>query len=123
MEIFLNSILPSIITLLTALGGCKFILTREEKKKQVNEANLGEMENFSYIIKTLRDNMNSMDRRIDALSETNEKYFNELQKHRDEKIKLRDEITELKVEKERLNGLKCLVKGCTKRQPPSEQMM
>lgn len=112
------SLCLSIVSTLGLTGGTilYFRLNRRQK----------ELENKSSEIKNETDILSIVDKQQETIFNLTQKQaelVDELTNQRNEKIELRNSISELKLENQRLTIEKCVVKGCTARRPPSEAMM
>lgn len=114
----LISFILSAISTLGLTGGTILYFRINRRQKQ--------LENESKSIKNETDLLNIVDKQQETIADLMNKQaelINEISTHRDEKVKLRNEILDIKLENERLKLTKCEVRGCTARRPPSETMM
>lgn len=122
IDYLVNSIIPCTITLITALGLNKFIITRYEKKRQSLDNESFEGAEWKKLYEEQKARADEWESRIDKKNIRIDELYNDVNKHRDEKVGLHKQILQLSIENEKLKVMKCEVKGCTKRVPPSEAM-
>lgn len=106
------SYIPELITFVGGIIGGGFILNKVQKRKV-------DVETDNIVINQLTERLEQQQAHNDKLEERCNKLYDDVMKHRDEKIKLREEIENLKlqIQKERL--FRC-ERGCSKRKPQSE---
>lgn len=133
LEIFLNA-LPYIATALTSFFGSTILMYRQNKHKAEleNESFEGEewkklyeeqKERMAYWEQRAEERQVKLDEREDYWCKKLEEAEEEITKHRDEKITLRNQLMDEKVRAEKLDKMKCEVRGCANRKPPSDYMM
>ena len=114
----LITLILSIFSTLGLTGGTILFFRLNRRQK--------ELENDSKSIKNENDLLAIVDKQQETIGDLMVKQaelINEISLHRDEKVKLRNELLDVKLENEKLKLTKCEVRGCTARRPPSETMM
>jgi cell division protein FtsB len=114
----LVTLILSAISALGLTGGTILYFRINRRQKQ--------LENDAKSIENETDLLDIVDKQQATIADLMNKQaelISEISTHRDDKVKLRNEIMELKLDNERLKMTKCEVRGCTARRPPSETMM
>lgn len=133
LELLLNA-LPYIVTALVTFFGSTVMLYRQTKQKAIleNESFEGEewkklyeeqKERAEYWELRAEERQTKLDEREEYWLHKAEELEDEITKHRDEKIVLRNQLMDERVRSEKLDRMKCEVRGCTNRRPPSDYMM
>lgn len=113
----------AIAQITTIKEDCDKQLTERKEEYDKVYAKLDERE------KKLDERIIEWERRIEEKDRKIDMLYEEVTKHRDDKVALRNEkdvilhdLSELKLEVEQLEKMKCLVRNCRYRRPPSEYM-
>lgn len=133
LEILLNA-LPYIVTGLTAFFGSTILLFKQNKHRAEleNESFEGgewkklyeeQKERTGYWEERAMDRQNRLDEREEYLQNKVEGLEGEISTLHDEKVSLLNQVADGKICIEKLDRMKCEVRGCTNRKPPSESMM
>ncbi len=115
----------SIVNLICGAGGVlgltSYVLFfREKKRLKVAEAKKLEVEVESSEIVSLADQLKKCWDRIETQDQKIEKVYEELRLEQEEKLNLIKSLNNKDLEIKLLSFMKCEVRGCEKREPPSE---
>lgn len=119
----ITSILPYIITALSAFFGSTILMYKQNKQKAVLENEAFEGEEWKKLYEEEKNRVLYWEQKYDELQNKRDEIEELLNKHRDEKAQLRVQLMDEKVKNEQLDRMKCEVRGCANRRPPSEFMM
>ena len=119
----ITSILPHVITALTAIFGSTILMYKQNKQKAVLENESFEGEEWKKLYEEEKGRVLYWEQKYEELQGKRDELEDLLNKHRDEKAQLRIQLMDEKVRCEQLDRMKCEVRGCTNRKPPSEFMM
>ena len=96
---------------------------KQNKQKAVLENESFEGEEWKKLYEEEKGRVLYWEQKYDELQGKRDELEDLLNKHRDEKAQLRIQLMDEKVRCEQLDRMKCEVRGCTNRKPPSEFMM
>ena len=119
----ITSILPYVVTALTAFFGSTVLMYKQNKRRAVLENEAFEGEEWKKLYEEEKERVLYWEQKYAELQCKRDELEDLFNKHRDEKAQLRIQLMDEKVRCEQLDRMKCEVRGCTNRRPPSEFMM
>lgn len=116
-----SDIIQSVTPVLTLLLG-SFLFYESKKRKAAAEAKKAEEENITAYAAEWKELYEKKEKRVEQLDNKIDDLYRQLDDYRSKIRDLKEERAKLQMENMKLNYHRCDVKGCIKRQPPSEVM-
>lgn len=117
----LSVILEYVTPIMTLLLG-SFLFYDAKKRKEMAAAKKAEAENITSYANEWKELYEKKEAKVDQLNGKIDELYAKLNEYRGKIRDLKDERAELRMEIMKLTYHRCDVKGCDKRQPPSEVM-
>ena len=117
LKMFIEVITPLFTLVLGA-----FLFYDAKKRKEIASAKKAEAENITTYANEWKELYEKKESKVEQLNEKIDELYSKLNEYRGKIRDLKDERAELRMEIMKLTYHRCDVKGCDKRQPPSEVM-